>query len=94
MSMHVGSVNIDYLDYPGDAPTKFLWYIASNPSGYDWEVWSDGNHFVEYTYDRAIELASEYVRSESVGTNEAHQVFRWVRSLPWRRDVVMLHLSW
>ena len=94
MSMHVGSVDIEYLEYPGDAPTKFLWYVASNPSMYDWEVWSDGNHFVEYTYDRAIERSWEYTKSENVGVNEAHQVFRWIRGLPWKREVVMLHLSW
>ena len=94
MSMHVGSVNIDYLDYPGDAPTKFLWYVASNPSMYDWEIWSDGNYIVEYTYERAIELSWEYVRSENIRANEAHQVFRWIRGLPWKGDVVMLHLSW
>ena len=94
MSMHVGSVDIDYLDYPGDAPTKFLWYVASNPSMSDWEIWSDGNLFVEYTYESVIERVSEYIRSENIGVKEAHHVFRWVRGLPWKRDTVMLHLSW
>ncbi len=94
MSMHVGTVNIEYLKYPGDAPTKFLWHVAANPSMYDWEVWGEGNLFLEFTYGSAVERASEYVRSEGIGSKEAHQVFRWIRGLPWRRNVVMLHLGW
>ncbi len=94
MGLDVGVARIEYLDYPGNAPIKFLWHVAANPSKYDWEVWSDGNLFVEYTYESAVERASEYVRAESVGTNEAHRVFRWIRGLPWKGNIVMLHLSW
>ena len=45
-------------------------------------------------YGAMANHAMEYIESKSLSSSEAHQVMRWVRGLPWRGEVVMLHLGW
>ncbi len=94
MGLDIGAVKIDYLDSPSGAAYRFAWHLAGQWDDRVWNVRSEGNAFMEFDFDHLVDVAEEYISSESLGSADAHQVMRWVRNLPWRRDVVMLHLNW
>ena len=57
-----------------------------------WKVSDGGQVFIEpYEYDGQ---SRDGVHSKDLNSSEGHQVMRWVRSLPWRGGVVMLHMGW
>ena len=94
MGLDVGAVQIDYLDRPRGAAYRFAWHLAGEWDDEAWEVSSGVNLFVEYDCDRLLNRAYEYVVSERLASDEAHQVMRWVRSLPWQGRTIMLHMGW
>ena len=94
MGLDVGVVKIDYLGYPGRAANQFAWKLAEEWDERCWQVWSEGNVFIELEYQTMVERAARFISSEDLGATDAHQVMRWVRTLPWRGEVVMLHLNW
>ena len=94
MSLDIGVVQIEYLRQPREAAYKFAWHLAREWDERYWEVSSGPNVFIELEYEHMVERARRYIASEGLGVNEAHHIMRWVRALPWRGEVVMLHLGW
>ena len=94
MGLDIGVVKIDYLGQPGSAAYHFAWHLAREWDDECWQVSSGANVFIELGYDHMVERAVRYIASEGLGVSDAHQVMRWVRTLPWRGEVVMLHLGW
>ena len=83
-----------FLGRPRGAAYRFDWHLASEKDGESWEVWSDGNCFLQTYRDRLDERAQEYIASEALGAADAREVMRWVEGLPWRDGVVTLHMAW
>ena len=97
MGLDVGVVQIDYSQArPSGAAYKYAWELMAYDDIDDdcWKVSSGGQVFIELGYDTMASHAMEYIESKSLTLSEAHQVMRWVRGLPWRGGVVMLHLGW
>ena len=94
MGLDIGAVNIDYLDRPSAAAYRFAWHLAGEWDDQTWEVYSDANVFAEFDYDHLTNRAQRFIETEGLPSDEARQVMRWVRNLPWRGSTVMLHLNW
>ena len=94
MGLDVGVVQIDYLDRPGGAAYRFAWHLAGEWDDDAWEVSSGDNVVAEFDYGHLTNRAYRFIVSENLSSNEAHQIMRWVRSLPWRGRTIMLHLGW
>ena len=94
MGLDIGVVQIDYLRQPRSVAYHFAWDLAREWDDECWQVSSGANVFIELGYEHMVERAGRYISSEGLGASDAHQVMRWVRMLPWRGDVVMLHLGW
>ena len=94
MGLDIGAVNIDYLDRSSGAAYRFAWHLAGEWDDNTWEVYSNANVFAEYDYDHLTNRAQRFIETERLAFDEAHQVMRWVRNLPWRGSTVMLHLNW
>ena len=94
MGLDIGAVQIDYLERPREAAYRFAWHLAGESDDEAWEVSSGENVFVEYDYEHLANRAYQYIVLEGLSSVEAHQVMRWVRSLPWRGRTIMLHMGW
>ena len=94
MGLDIGVVNIDYLDRPSGAAYRFAWHLAGEWDDQTWEVYSGANVFAEYDYDHLTNRAQHFIESERLPSDEARQIMRWVRNLPWRGNSVMLHMGW
>ena len=94
MGLSVGTVQIEYGVPPDDVGYRFAWHLAEERDYEYWQVLDEGNAFIEIEYTAMVERAAQFISSSEFGATDAHAVMRWVRGLPWRRDVVMLHLAW
>ena len=94
MSLSIGVVRIEYLDYPGRAANGFARHLATEWDNETWRVVDEGHLFIEIYRDHMIDRATQYIASESLATPDADEILGWVRNLPWDRyATVMLHLS-
>ena len=95
MGLDVGVVQIDYSQSrPSGAAYKYAWELMAYDDGDCWKVSSGGQVFIELGYETMANHAMEYIEAKGLTSPEAHQVMRWVRGLPWRGGVAMLHLGW
>ena len=94
MGLDVGAVQIRYLDRPLKAAYDFLWHLNLNANETAWNVTAPGNTFVEYLRENMLEQLDDYVALKSLSQSDAAVIRGWIRELPWRDDVIMLHLSW
>ena len=97
MALDVGVVQIDYSQaQPYGAAYQYAWELMAydDLEGDCWKVSDGGQVFIELAYETMARHAMEYIEAKSLTSSEAHQVMRWVRGLPWRGEVVMLHLGW
>ena len=97
MGLDVGVVQIDYSQTrPFGAAYQYAWELmAYDDLGGDcWKVSVGGQVFSELAYETMANHAMGYIESKDLNSSEGHQVMRWVRGLPWRGGVVMLHLGW
>lgn len=97
MALDVGVVQIDYSQaHPSGAAYRYAWELMTYDEldGDCWKVSSGGQVFIELGYEAMANHAMAYIESKSLTPSEAHQVMRWVRSLPWRGQTIMLHLGW
>ena len=94
MGLDIGAVQIKYMERPGGVALKFAWYLAVHSHEAGWEVGSDGNVIAEYDLDTVLGLVNDYVKSEGLGSDDKAAILKWVHSLPWKNDVVMLHVNW
>ena len=97
MSMHIGVVNIEYIDQPAKAVCSFLQEAAYFLSG-DRRTWSgawESNAFLETDPPRLLAAARYYAREQGMSTDDRQAIYDWLNTaLPWQDDVVMLHLDW
>ena len=93
MGLSVGTVQIDYWA-PIGAAYNFAWNLAEELDDRCWQVSGEGNAFIELEYELMVERAARFIEIGELGATDAHAVMRWVRGLPWRGEVVMLHLAW
>ena len=94
MALDVFEVQTGSLGRPQGAAYRFAWHLASDEDNESWEVWSDGNCFLQTYQDRLVARAQEYIASEGLGATDAGEVMQWVEGLPWRDGVVTLHMAW
>ena len=94
MGLDIGVVNIKYIDRPGGAALKFASYLGENYWDADWGFSEGENIIVENTKETMFQLVDDYAKSEGLGSDDKAAIQKWVHSLPWKDDVVMLHLSW
>ena len=97
MSLDVGVIErIDYQYRPLGAAVGYAHHLK----GYDdderwyWKMGDGIDVILEIEYEAAVFHAMDYITERGLESAEAHQVMRWVRTLPWREDgMVMLHLG-
>ena len=97
MAFDVGVVTFDYSVRPSPGPVEeFARELKEYGEGETWRVASDGHVFLDVEYETAVNLAMAYISSRGATSADAHQILRWVRSLPWQdnRDIVTLHFGW
>ena len=94
MGLDVAEVRTSFLDRPRGSAYRFAWYLAGEGDEGSWQVWSDGNAFMQFDYDRLLKRAEDYVSAEGLGAADAREVMGWAEGLPWRDGVVMLHMAW
>ncbi len=97
MGLDVGVVQIDYSQArPSGAAYRYAWELMAydDIDGDCWKVSSGGQVFIELGYETMANHALEYIEAKGLSSPEGHQVMRWVRSLPWRGQTIMLHLGW
>ncbi len=96
MGLDVGIVQIDYSRArPYGAAYRYARELMTvdDYGGDCWKVSSGGQVFIELAFETMAAHAMEYIDSSGLTSNDAHQVMRWIRNLPWEGDVVMLHLG-
>ena len=93
--MDVGVIErIRYLDRPRGAVVEYAYHLMEYEDEETWKVESGGNVIFEIEYEATVFHAMDYITEYGLASAEAHQVMRWVRTLPWREDgMVMLHLG-
>ena len=94
MGLDVGTVQIEYLTRPDKPVYDFLWHLNLNAEQAEWNVSATENTFVEFTRDNVLERMNEFASEGSLAPGEVAGIRSWIDRLPWRDDVVMLHLSW
>ena len=95
MSLSVGLVRIDYSKSPrSGAAYDYAKKLAFYDDGGCWRLSSEGNVIAEFRYDVLARHAMDYIESSNLPSNEAHELMRWVRGLPWSQGHVMLHFGY
>ncbi len=109
MGLDVGVVTIKYLDAPEEPVNKFLLHLARDTSlggddeeyeddthddeQYAWGGGNGGNAFVELSRSYVNWKADQWVKGHSVGAEGRDAIQRWISDLPWKNEMIMLHLG-
>ena len=93
--MDVGVIErIDYRYSPRGAAIGYARHLKWYGEDEFWKMDAGGDVIVEIEYETTVFQAMDYITASGLASAEAHQVMRWVRTLPWRDDgMVMLHLG-
>ena len=94
MGLDVGVVSINYLDRPIGAIYDFLWYLNVNAEQAEWLTGAEGSTFIEITRDTMDEQVRRFQSENKLSQNASERISRWIASLPWKGDVIMLHFGW
>ena len=94
MGLDVGVVSINYLDQPHGATYDFLWYLNVNAEVAEWLTGSEGSTFIEITRETMDEQVRRFQSENKLSQNASERISRWIASLPWKGDVIMLHFGW
>ena len=94
MGLDVGVVNINYLDQPHGATYDFLWYLNGHAEVAEWLTGSEGSTFIEITRETMDEQVRKFQSENDLSQNGFERIQRWIASLPWKGDVIMLHFGW
>ena len=92
MGLDVGVVQIEYLDRPDKPTYDFAWHLNINEDDADWN--SSSSTFVEYTRENLLQQLDRYISENRLPQNDIERLRSWVDGLPWKDDVIMLHLAW
>ena len=102
MGLDVGVVTIEYMDSTGQPVEEFLSDLLLSPytgvdGDYDDEEnwggsWAD-NGLYEFGRAGLISRASNWADDHEISPQERTALLSWVKALPWRDDMVILHLG-
>jgi hypothetical protein len=108
MGLAIGVVNITYLDQPPQPMYRFMQDLMENPdvgldaddndsvSPEDESHWGDGwgtDSFYEFFREGLLRRAGGWARQQDINPDAMTTLLNWVENLPYRDDVIMLHLS-
>ena len=108
MSLSIGVVTIEYLDYPGDLVDSFMRSLMENPSvglddmdAVDDDFWDGhggfGNAFYEFEKGGLINRANGWATERNLSSNDRDALIRRIENLPYDprygSQTIMLHLS-
>ena len=94
MGLDIGVVNINYLDRPIGTIYDFLWYLNVNAEEAEWLTGAEGSTFIEITRETMDEQVRKFQSENKLAQNALERIQRWIGSLPWKGDVIMLHFGW
>ncbi len=94
MGLDVGVVQVDYLPRPVGPAYRFLWHLNENADEADWNGSTAENTFVQYTRETLRAELDDYASRNDLSESEQHGLRRWLDGLPWKDDLIMLHLTW
>ena len=92
MGLDIGVVQINYLPRPDKPAYDFAWHLNINDDEADWN--GSSSTFVEYTRETLLEQLDRYVEQSELSQSDIEGLRNWVDGLPWKGDVIMLHLAW
>ena len=94
MGLDVGTVQIEYLTRPDEPTYDFLWHLNVNAEQADWNGSAGESTFVEFTRHNMLARLNQFASKGTVAAPDVQRIRHWINDLPWRDDVIMLHLSW
>ena len=92
MGLDIGVVQINYLPRPSEPAYDFAWHLNINEDEADWD--GSSSTFVEYMRENLLNQLDRYVSQKELSESDAEGLRNWVDGLPWKNDVIMLHLAW
>ena len=94
MGLDVGVIQVDYLPRPVGQAYRFLWYLNENADGADWNGSTAENTFAQYTRETLWAQLRDYASRNDLSESERRGLRRWIDDLPWKDDLITLHLTW
>ncbi len=94
MGLDVGVVQIEYLERPAEPVYGFLWSMAEHQDEQEWGGWWEGSAFVETTQLDMLTRAAVYATEHNLTAENRSDLESWIKDLPWKGDMIMLHLGW
>ena len=92
MGLDIGVVQINYLPRPDKPAYDFAWHLNIKEDEADWN--GSTSTFVEYTRETLQQQLDSYITENELTQREIAGLCSWVDGLPWKGDVIMLHLAW
>ena len=97
MGTDIGVVTIEHLERPDEPVYGFIQELPSllDSDNSSWSGAWEGNFFLQTDRQRLLAASRYYAGQHRLSTHEREELAEWVNSaLPWKGDVVMLHLDW
>lgn len=101
MELDVGVVTVEYLPEPQPPVYDFLCDMLLDPytgtdEDYEDDDWGgnwDDNGVYEFSRDGLLSRANNWANDSAINESEKNDLLSWVEALPWRNDMVSLHLG-
>ena len=101
MGLDVGVVTFEYLPEPQPPVHDFLYDLLLDPyTGIDEEYedddWGgswDDNGMYEFSRSGLTSRAKIWAGDRSIGQSGENGLLNWIEALPWRNDIVSLHIG-
>lgn len=98
MGLDVGVVSISYLERPAQPIYDFLQELADdaavNAGAEYWGGTWDSNALTELERRKMLAKARQFAKEEALLKSDTDKLTKWVRSLPWDGNTIMLHFNW
>ena len=93
MDAYVGLVRFDYLKTPQGTILDFLEFLADNSDEADWQLGAYHNVIVEYESANLLAQVDAFEKEKALSPDAKVTVLAWVSQLPWKDNVITLHLD-
>lgn len=94
MGLDVGVVRVNYLTRPENTTSDFLRHLGLNADDADWNGSTSMSTFVELSRKNMLNRVDEFASENNLARGDLERVRDWVDGLPWKNDMIMLHLGW
>ena len=101
MGLVIGVVQIEYQDYPGDVAHDFVQHLNQHVwerdhYAYDieWSIGAEGHTFIELSRGTMQDQMKKFGTARGLSPDGMAEIQAWSDGLPWRNDLIMLHLNW